>query len=149
MPEPVSIGKVTPPTKKKGSNLSALTGRPLEAPAKETPFNLSDCVECVRMLGASPVDSDREQALEKLKGNPGWKLYPPAYAALRRVALTEYVTDMRASAIEMLASANANHALVADTLMLSAKYDGDEGVRKAATDHLGRMARVPADRLVR
>ena len=35
------------------------------------------------------------------------------------------------------------------TLMLSAKYDGDEGVRKAATDHLGRMARVPADRLVR
>jgi hypothetical protein len=148
LPEPVSIGKVTPP-RRKGSNLSATTGRPLEAQVKETPFNLDDCVECVRMLGASPVDSDREKALEKLKANAGWKLYPPAYVALRRVALTEYVTDMRASAIEMLASANAHHALVADTLMLSAKYDGDEDVRKSATEHLGRLARVPADRLVR
>jgi hypothetical protein len=103
----------------------------------------------VQMLGASPIETDRMQALATIAKTPGWQQYRPTYLALRRVALTEYNIKMRATAVELLGQARSDHGLVADTLRLSAQYDSDAGVRAKAYATIERLAAAPPDYFAR
>jgi hypothetical protein len=134
-------------------SLDPITGKqlqPVDPPKLESfPFNPIKCAECVRILGGSPVDADREFALATLSKIKDWQRFRPAYAALRRVALSEYNTKMRSSAVEMLATAVSDHELVADTLRLSAQYDSEAAIRESAVLHLERLASMPLEGFAR
>ena len=107
------------------------------------------CVECLKTLSGSPIESDRKAALAELSRNRAWTKMKSAYMILRRVALTEYNTKMRTDAVKLLGEARMEHALAADTLKLSAMYDSDEAIRTAAMSTLERMAAMPPDRMPR
>jgi len=107
------------------------------------------CVECLKTLSGSPIEADRRAALADLGKMTAWKQMKTAYMILRRVALTEYNTKMRADAVRLLGESMMEHALAADTLKLSAQYDSDRAIRTAALAQLERLASLPPDRVTR
>jgi hypothetical protein len=107
------------------------------------------CVECLKTLSGSPIEADRRAALADLGKMTAWKQMKTAYMILRRVALTEYNTKMRADAVRLLGESMMEHALAADTLKLSAQYDSDRAIRTAALAQLARLASLPPDRVTR
>ena len=107
------------------------------------------CVECLKTLSGSPIESDRKAALAELGKMTAWKQMKTAYMILRRVALTEYNTKMRADAVKLLGESMMEHALAADTLKLSAQYDSDRAIRATALAQLERLAALPPDRVTR
>jgi hypothetical protein len=107
------------------------------------------CVACLKTLSGSPIESDRKAALAEMSRNSAWTKMKSAYMILRRVALTEYNTKMRADAVKLLGEARMEHAMAADTLKLSAMYDSDASIRTAAMATLERMAAMPPDRVMR
>jgi hypothetical protein len=107
------------------------------------------CVECLKILSGSPIESDRKAALAEMAKLHAWKQMKSSYMILRRVALTEYNTKMRADAVKLFGEAMTEHALAADTLKLSAQYDSDPAIRSIAMAQLERLAATPPDRLMR
>lgn len=107
------------------------------------------CLECLKTLSGSPIEADRKAALADLGKLTAWKQMKTAYMVLRRIALTEYNTKMRADAVRMLGESMMEHALAADTLKLSAQYDSDRAIRTAALAQLERLASLPPDRVAR
>jgi len=107
------------------------------------------CLECLKVLSSSPIESDRKAALVEMANLQAWKHMKSAYMVLRRVALTEYNTKMRADAVKLFGEAMTEHALAADTLKLSAQYDSDAGIRASAFAQLEKLAAMPPDRVTR
>jgi len=105
------------------------------------------CVECLKTLSGSPVEAERKAALEELSKGVAWTRMKSSYMILRRIALTEYNTKMRADAVKLLGEARMEHALAADTLKLSAQYDSDQAIRTMALATLERLASLPPDRV--
>jgi len=107
------------------------------------------CLECLKALSGSAIEADRKAALADLAKLQAWKQMKTAYMILRRVVLTEYNTKMRSDAVALLGQAMMEHALVADTLKLSAQYDSDAAIRSMAMGQLERLAATPPDRVMR
>lgn len=105
------------------------------------------CLECLKTLSGSPVEAERKAALEELAKGVAWTRMKSSYMILRRIALTEYNTKMRADAVKLLGEARMEHALAADTLKLSAQYDSDQAIRTMAFATLERLASLPPDRV--
>jgi hypothetical protein len=105
------------------------------------------CLECLKTLSGSPVEAERKAALEDLSKGVAWTRMKSSYMILRRIALTEYNTKMRADAVKLLGEARMEHALAADTLKLSAQYDSDQAIRTMALATLERLASLPPDRV--
>lgn len=148
MPAPAAIGErpivpaadwqVTPPRTIRRPNLPGSadpeTGALLEAPvapSSNSPVRLSP-VECLRILAKSPIDADRQKAIEGLAKVPNWQTAPGAAIVLRQVALNDYSTKMRAQAIGLLAAVPSTPALTADTLELVARFDSEPALRAEA-----------------
>lgn len=104
---------------------TAMTGMP-------APFNNAVADECCRILLAGKIEVDREKALATLAAMDSWERHPLSANALIRVALTDYNTQMRRTAVEMLSSMNTVRGSVVETLKLSAKFDADAEIRATA-----------------
>lgn len=144
--DPAMMKPVVEPAVMKPSALA-----PVVLPVAYTPpvEDYEKCVACLKTLSGSPIESDRKAALAEMSRNSAWTKMKSAYMILRRVALTEYNTKMRADAVKLLGEAKMEHAMAADTLKLSAMYDSDASIRTAAMATLERMAAMPPDRVMR
>lgn len=130
-------------------NTDPVTGVALEHGVAETAgaipaaYNPQAAGRAVEVLLHSNIDQDRYRAIQTLANMEGWQQTPRVAAALRNVAMTDYNTYLRLTAVQMLGAMPGEARLVADTLKASAQYDSDATIRQTARDTLGRIAGLP------
>ncbi|MGL4463365.1 MAG: hypothetical protein ACRC1K_14545 [Planctomycetia bacterium] len=104
------------------------------------PFDPEVFGRCLEVLHHGRIESDRWQAVNRIQQTAEWQVGGGVAQALRAVALNDYNTGLRWTAVQMLGSMKRDFPIVADTLRLSAQFDSDPSIRKTATDLLFRSA---------
>ncbi|MFO0948241.1 MAG: HEAT repeat domain-containing protein [Planctomycetota bacterium] len=97
--------------------------------------------------GGSEIE--RQKALKAIAQMSDWQDANGAGAVLRNIAMTDYNTHMRLSAVQMLGSMKNDRRMVMEALHISAEYDSDLTIRRTATQLLDRLASLPANEGVR
>lgn len=121
-----NINSVPAPTVSRQSSV------PTPQPTYTTAFDHAVAEECSKTLLTGKIEVDRQKAIATLASMHNWYQHPMAVSAVIRVSLTDYNTQMRHTAVEMLSSIASRKGAVVETLKLSAKYDTDEQIRRIA-----------------
>lgn len=110
------------------------------SPTAPGPYDPRVAAHCVQILTYSSMDADRYRAVQMLAAMEDWQRAPGVALALRNVAMTDYNTYLRLTAVQMLGTIPADPQVVMDALRTSAQYDSDASIRATAGQLLGRMA---------
>lgn len=110
------------------------------------PVMLQHNLDTLRRGGS---EIERQKALKSVAQMSDWQDAAGVGAVLRNIAMTDYNTHMRLSAVQMLGSMKNDRRMVMEALHISAEYDSDLTIRRTATQLLDRLASLPANETIR